>query len=222
MGETERGEDVKVPTQRTDDAPGDYGDQRYRDPYDQDRTHADPDADLAADPGPAPDADAGTDADRRVWTAGPDASTAAEAQDTPVRHSGAYQDDNDVLESAGQDTAVQDAVVDHAPVANHAASGSAMPYGEALFDQDPEQVHTRWHDVQAGFVDDPREAVERADGLLEELVAAVTSGLSARTGELRDRWKDPGEQDTEQLRLALRDYRGMLERLLTLSGPGTR
>ncbi|WP_219462982.1 hypothetical protein [Nonomuraea rhizosphaerae] len=106
-----------------------------------------------------------------------------------------------------------DAVVAE-PVPAHAA-----PQDTSLFDQDPAEVQTRWREVQTSFVDDPAEAVQRADGLVGEVVEALTASLTARTGELRDRWKDAG--DTEQLRLALREYRVVLERLLSLSSHDT-
>jgi hypothetical protein len=93
----------------------------------------------------------------------------------------------------------------------------AAPDDVTLFDQDPAQVQARWRDLQAGFVDDPGEAVQRADGLVGEVVDSLTSSLTTRTNALRERWKDVGTPDTEQLRLALRDYRNVLERLLALS-----
>lgn len=71
-----------------------------------------------------------------------------------------------------------------------------------------ERLRERWRDVQSSFVDEPREAVKRADGLVDEVVTTLTT-------ELRHRWKDPAQPDTEQLRLALRDYRKVFERLLT-------
>lgn len=98
----------------------------------------------------------------------------------------------------------------------------AAPQETILFDQDPAQVQARWRDLQTAFVDDPEEAVQQADALVGEVVDALTSSLTSRTGELRERWKDSGGTDTEQLRLALRDYRVVLERLLTLSSTGTR
>ncbi|WP_113704063.1 hypothetical protein [Nonomuraea lactucae] len=103
-------------------------------------------------------------------------------------------------------------------VPSHAAPQAAT----VLFDRDPAEVQARWRDLQAAFVDDPGEAVKRADGLVGEVVESLTAALSAHTGELRGRWESVGESDTEQLRLALREYRSVLERLLTLSGPGTR
>ncbi|MFB9470587.1 hypothetical protein ACFFR3_13790 [Nonomuraea salmonea] len=98
------------------------------------------------------------------------------------------------------------------------APAHAAPDDIVLFDQDPTQVQARWRDLQASFVDDPGEAVRRADGLVGEVVESLTSSLTSRTEALRGRWKDAGEAETEQLRLALRDYRNVLERLLALSG----
>ncbi|MDH2428463.1 hypothetical protein [Sphaerisporangium sp. TRM90804] len=71
----------------------------------------------------------------------------------------------------------------------------------------------RWREVQAGFVDDPQDAVRQADQLVEEAVAA----LAKRRQALADRWKNGDEKDTEQLRLALRDYRSLLQELVGLS-----
>ncbi|MGW4798387.1 hypothetical protein ACWEPC_38825 [Nonomuraea sp. NPDC004297] len=99
----------------------------------------------------------------------------------------------------------------------HAAPGThAAPTDAALFDQDPAEVQARWRDLQSCFVDDPGQAVQRADGLVGEVVESLTSTLSSRTNALRDRWKST-DADTEQLRLALRDYRNVLEQLLALS-----
>ncbi|MEU7900440.1 hypothetical protein AB0B45_47360 [Nonomuraea sp. NPDC049152] len=101
-----------------------------------------------------------------------------------------------------------------APAREHAVPQQSP----ALFDQDLEQAHTRWRDLQTTFVDDPRKSMEQADELVEEIVATLTSSLTTRTSELRDRWKNTDQRDTEQLRLTLRDYRATLERLLALSG----
>ncbi|SEG82545.1 hypothetical protein SAMN05444920_10557 [Nonomuraea solani] len=93
----------------------------------------------------------------------------------------------------------------------------AAPDDIVLFDQDPTEVQARWRDLQASFVDDPGQAVERADGLVGEVVESLTNTLTTRTNTLRDSWKGAENSDTEQLRLALRDYRSVLERLLALS-----
>ncbi|MER6828953.1 hypothetical protein ABT352_23430 [Streptosporangium sp. NPDC000563] len=91
----------------------------------------------------------------------------------------------------------------------------------ALFDQDADDVRRRWQEVQAGFVDDPRDAVERADSLLDEVTGSLRNALETRATELQGRWKNTEKNDTEDLRTALRDYRATLEQLLNISA-GTR
>ncbi|MDO0915319.1 hypothetical protein QQM39_32240 [Streptomyces sp. DT2A-34] len=74
----------------------------------------------------------------------------------------------------------------------------------------------------SGFVDGPRAAVEEADHVLEELTGRLTEEVAQRRRTLRGSWQSmdvaedkPGSStDTEQLRLALRDYRELAERLL--------
>ena len=127
----------------------------------------------------------------------------------------------------GESTGITDETAGDEPVEGRRVPGGEVPTHAApqetiLFDQDPDQVQARWRELQTAFVDDPEEAVQQADALVGEVVDALTSSLSSRTGELRERWKDSGGTDTEQLRLALRDYRVVLERLLTLSSTGTR
>ncbi|WP_328428073.1 hypothetical protein [Streptomyces sp. NBC_00443] len=77
----------------------------------------------------------------------------------------------------------------------------------------------------SGFVDGPRGAVEEADRVLEELAARFTAAVTERRRTLRGAWQAAGQgegergassTDTEQLRLALRDYRELAERLLRI------
>ncbi|MGW1545088.1 hypothetical protein ACWCPM_33585 [Streptomyces sp. NPDC002309] len=72
----------------------------------------------------------------------------------------------------------------------------------------------------ASFVDGPRAAVEEADHVLEELADRFTEAVTQRRRTLRRAWESTDEatsatSDTEQLRLALRDYRELAERLLS-------
>lgn len=71
----------------------------------------------------------------------------------------------------------------------------------------------RWDEVQIGFVDDPTQAVRRAD----ELVAQVMKNLAETFAEERANLESQMNQgDTEQLRVALRRYRSFFQRLLSL------
>jgi hypothetical protein len=81
------------------------------------------------------------------------------------------------------------------------------------------QLEQRLQHALTEFVDEPRAAVEEADRAVEELSARFTDAIDRRRRTLRGSWQEtdrdhPGTADTEQLRLALRDYRELADRLL--------
>ncbi|GGU77264.1 hypothetical protein GCM10010260_07060 [Streptomyces filipinensis] len=100
-----------------------------------------------------------------------------------------------------------------------APSGAAAPL---LPHDETDHWERRMRQLAAGFVDEPRGAVEEADRALEEIVARFGEAVDRRRRTLRRSWeasedRGPGsETDTEQLRLALRDYRELAGRLLHL------
>ncbi|MEU1789085.1 hypothetical protein ABZ553_25100 [Streptomyces sparsogenes] len=86
---------------------------------------------------------------------------------------------------------------------------------------DQTELTERLRHAVSGFVDAPRGAVEEADRLLEELSARLTELLADRRRTLRDTWSEDeadgaGTVRTEELRLAMRGYRNVLERLLSV------
>ncbi|MGW0971931.1 hypothetical protein [Streptomyces sp. NPDC002516] len=79
----------------------------------------------------------------------------------------------------------------------------------------------RMRHAVGGFIDGPQASVEEADHVLEELAGRFTEAVTRRRRDLRTSWQSGAEggtadSDTERLRLALRDYREMTERLLRL------
>ncbi|MFI7573691.1 hypothetical protein [Micromonospora sp. NPDC049497] len=102
-----------------------------------------------------------------------------------------------------------------------ASAGTARPAGSAvaaepatLFDpQTAQGFRDRWRDVQLRFVDDPRAAAGEAQSLVDEAIQALASALSAQKSKLGT-WQDAGSADTEQLRMAVRQYRDFLDRVL--------
>ncbi|MEV1018950.1 hypothetical protein [Streptomyces sp. NPDC050264] len=78
-----------------------------------------------------------------------------------------------------------------------------------------EDLTTRLRHAVAGFVDEPRAAVQEADLVLEDLTTRLTETLAGHRETLRTSWQG-SEEDTERLRLALRDYRETAERLLNI------
>ncbi|MEU9020426.1 hypothetical protein [Actinomadura sp. NPDC048394] len=85
---------------------------------------------------------------------------------------------------------------------------------ERLFDPaDAERFRERWHEVQSGFIDDPAESVRAADALTAEAVEALSRSVGTHRRALSDEVGRHDAPDTERLRLALRGYRDLLERI---------
>ncbi|MEU2502543.1 hypothetical protein ACPC36_08355 [Streptomyces pseudogriseolus] len=117
---------------------------------------------------------------------------------------------------------------DHATIsgtsAHHGRPGSEP---RLLAEDTCDRLSAQLRQAVAGFVDRPRDAVEEADLVLREITERLTDALTERRRGLARNWKtpasgDPGKgdaapaADTEQLRLALRDYRELAERLLSV------
>ncbi len=92
--------------------------------------------------------------------------------------------------------------------------------GALLPASDADQIRTRWHEVQAGFVDDPRTAVDEAAQLVSHASDRITSVLKDRLGVLdegRSTGKSAGDETaTEQLRSLMQRYHVLLDRLLAV------
>jgi hypothetical protein len=66
----------------------------------------------------------------------------------------------------------------------------------------------QWHDIQARFVDDPSGAVQLAAQAAGEALGVLIASLRERQAARAPATADSsGNQDTERLRGALRDYR---------------
>jgi len=73
----------------------------------------------------------------------------------------------------------------------------------------------RWRELQGDFVDDPQLAVRGAGELSREILQALADTIA--DAERVDRWKaEDGTSGTEDLRVALRQYRTLVDRLLEL------
>ncbi|WP_060907186.1 hypothetical protein [Streptomyces scabiei] len=102
-----------------------------------------------------------------------------------------------------------------APGGSHSAGSPLLPHDEC------DKLTSRLHHAVGEFVDEPRSAVEEADHVLEEVTARFTDAMTQRRRTLRTSWQATADDrasttDTEQLRLALRDYRELTERLLRI------
>jgi hypothetical protein len=145
------------------------------------------------------------------WAGDPDAATAGAAG----------------YGSASPEMVDPDADADAEPVATEGvgtsleSAGTSRPAGSTvasdaatLLDGDTAQgFRDRWRDVQLRFVDDPHAAAGEAQALVEEAIQALASALAAQKNTLGG-WQDSGSADTEQLRMAVRNYRDFLDRVL--------
>jgi hypothetical protein len=82
-------------------------------------------------------------------------------------------------------------------------------------DDDAAGFRSRWEEIQTGFVDEPRQSVERADALVEELMRRLTEGFARERETLERQWGQGEEAGTEELRVALQRYRAFFQRLLS-------
>lgn len=86
-----------------------------------------------------------------------------------------------------------------------------------LFENDEaEEFRSHWLDIQSRFVDDPRDAVQKADGLVEEVINNITNSFSQKRTSLENQWSSGDDVSTEDLRLAIQHYRAFFNRLLSL------
>jgi hypothetical protein len=104
----------------------------------------------------------------------------------------------------------------HVPEPEHAHE-YADERPTALFSEDRmTEMRSRWDRIQAEFVDEPREAVEKADTLVADAISQLTEGFARTRAELDQQWKRGDNVSTEDLRLALQHYRSFFARLLNM------
>jgi len=87
----------------------------------------------------------------------------------------------------------------------------------ALFSPDEaNNLRGQWDSVQVGFVDEPRQAVEKADALVAGAMKRLAEMFAAERERLEKQWDRGDSVSTEELRVALRRYRSFFGRLLSV------
>lgn len=163
------------------------------------RSHDDPDARAATDDAASADGLSG----KPIVTADPavPGEPAADRNDHREPH----------------DVEPHSATVSREPAVPATTATTPAAGDKPFFDGDLLDVlNTRWKEVQASFVDNPHDAVTRADLLVAETVEQITTRWSEHQQQLQGRWSRGTDGDTEDLRQALRDYRDFFQKLLSL------
>lgn len=122
--------------------------------------------------------------------------------------------------SAGGSTAELDRKIDDREVERARTTGpadAAMARETPLLAGDVvNELRTRWTDIQAGFVDEPRRAVEQADSLVAEAIKRLAETFANERNQLEGQWDRGSDVSTEDLRQALQRYRSFFSRLLSV------
>ena len=96
------------------------------------------------------------------------------------------------------------------------AAASASDAGGSLLPAEMDaSFQERWKDIQTRFVDEPRGAVEDADGLVANLMQQLAEGFAKERERLEAQWGRGEDISTEDLRVALQRYRTFFQRLLS-------
>jgi hypothetical protein len=177
---------------------------------------------------PAPGPDYGADDGADIGSAGPVPAAGPLPFSDPVRAEGSM--------SAEGSMPADGSMPAYGPAPTYGEPVQARPQaGPADLDEpllsDVTGLHARWQRVQAGFVDDPQEAVGEAADLIEQTAQAMVGALRQRQRQLRVLWAGgpadgptdglaaaDGESashgaDTERLRQLMREYRALFNQL---------
>jgi len=92
--------------------------------------------------------------------------------------------------------------------------GELMERPPLLARENEEEFRSRWKSIQTGFVDEPRRAVQEADGLVAEVMKRLAEVFANERSGLEQQWDRKEEVSTEDLRIALQRYRSFFDRLL--------
>jgi hypothetical protein len=96
-------------------------------------------------------------------------------------------------------------------------NANAEPNATPLFpENEMGELRQRWSDIQTAFVDEPRRAVEQADGLVASAMKRLAEVFADERGNLEKQWDRGDNVSTEDLRIAFQRYRTFFHRLLSI------
>jgi hypothetical protein len=152
----------------------------------------------------------------RMGTSGRDQSVEAARPDAGLDTEGGSpgHTDEDRPAKSTQAVSTQDQDIE-APPRSTGATASASNGGSLLPADTDATFQQRWKEIQTRFVDEPRGAVEDADGLVANLMQQLAEGFAKERERLEAQWGRGEDISTEDLRVALQRYRTFFQRLLS-------
>ncbi|MGW3961846.1 hypothetical protein ACWED2_18625 [Amycolatopsis sp. NPDC005003] len=151
----------------------------------------------------------GTDSDQNLSTADLASAGQHDADGTTAPE----ESGGDVEAPAESGGDVETPAASGGDVETPAASGGDVETPPLIDEEKVTGFRDRWQNVQTGFVDDPKQAVQQADELVAAVISALATTFAEHKSELEAQWQQ-GEPATEELRIALRRYRSFFDQLL--------
>ena len=118
-------------------------------------------------------------------------------------------DESLVSKSIPYQAPMEEKITHEAPISPNAGSTAAL-----LSREESEHFRARWNEIQGKFVDEPRSAVQLADGLVSEVIEQITQMFANEHSSLEGQWNQGNDVSTEDLRKALQRYRSFFNRLV--------
>jgi hypothetical protein len=98
-----------------------------------------------------------------------------------------------------------------------ALARTVLAPGTVLFSvDDVDDLRARWREIQLGFVDEPRRAVEQANALVGLAIQQLTDVFANERVKIENMYGQSKCASTEDLRQVLRRYRSFFDRLLAV------
>ena len=102
-------------------------------------------------------------------------------------------------------------------ISERTAKASAPADATPLFPEDQlRDLQSKWNNIQTGFVDEPRTAVQDADALVASTMQQLAEAFSRERTNLEQQWGRGDSVSTEDLRVAFQRYRSFFRRMLSL------
>ena len=103
-------------------------------------------------------------------------------------------------------------------VMNRQSAASTSREATPLFpEEELGDLQGQWNDIQTGFVDEPRSAVQRADSLVASTMQKLADAFARERSKLEQQWDQGDSVSTEDLRVAFQRYRSFFLRLLSFN-----
>lgn len=105
---------------------------------------------------------------------------------------------------------------DTEPAGSSTDAGAPAAGGRVFNREQIEQRHAEWEELQAQFIDDPKDTVKQADQMVAGTIDDIAEMLTQEREHLEQEWKQADDASTEDLRMSFQRYRAFLDRLLSM------